>query len=94
MTRQRILASVAIALMILVAPAVAKADFPSGGPGAPIYQVPPDGLGCAGGGGSHCFLDFSYCMDRASNLPTWWERTVAALDCEVDLVACLRRTVL
>jgi hypothetical protein len=93
MTRRTILAPLVIALTVLMAPASVKADDPIGG-GQPVYQVPPDGLGGAGGGGSNCFLNFAYCMDRASQLPSWWERWGAALDCELDLVACIRKAVL
>jgi hypothetical protein len=92
MTR-RILASLVIALSVLAVPALAWADDLGGG-GVPVFLIPPGTYPGGGGGGSTCFLDYAYCMDRASNLPTWWERSAAGLDCTVDLTACIRKTVL
>ncbi len=91
MPKRSFLASLAIVLTLILAPAAGKADDPGGG-GSPIYQVPPDGLGGAGGGlGSNCILTFAQCLNTASNLPTWWERSAAGLDCYVDMAICIYR---
>lgn len=89
MTKRRFLASLAIVLTLVLTTATAKSDDFGGG-GGPIQQVPPDGLGGAGGG-SNCILTYARCLNTAANLPTWWERSAAGLDCYADMVICIYR---
>jgi hypothetical protein len=93
MTKRRILASLAIALSILVISAPAKADDPLfGGGGGPIYLIPPGSVpGDSGGGDPACFRQLVDCMDRASQQPSFWDRVIAGLDCEANFLGCLRK---
>lgn len=50
-----------------------------------------DGFG-SGGGGSTCVLTYVRCLNAAANLPTWWERSAAGLDCFVDMAICIERS--
>jgi hypothetical protein len=88
MKKRSFLASLAIALTLVLAPAAANADAP-GGPHLPFFPAPGGGSGAAGG--SQCFQDYARCINAAANLPTFWGRTMAGLDCYVDLVGCVRR---
>jgi hypothetical protein len=37
-----------------------------------------------------CFTSFGHCMERAAGIDSFWWRTAAALDCELDLIECAR----
>ena len=38
-----------------------------------------------------CIRFYAGCLEKASELGTWWERSAAGVDCYLDTVACLRR---
>ena len=38
-----------------------------------------------------CIRFYGECLVQASELPTWWQRSSAGIDCYLDTVACLRR---
>jgi hypothetical protein len=37
-----------------------------------------------------CFTELSHCFERAAQIDSWWYRTLAALDCELDFIECAR----
>ena len=37
-----------------------------------------------------CFSDYGGCVNTAANLPDFWTRGLAGLDCAVDLAVCLK----
>jgi hypothetical protein len=37
-----------------------------------------------------CFTEFGHCMERAAAIDSFWYRTAAGLDCELDLIECAR----
>ena len=41
--------------------------------------------------GATCIQTYAQCLVAASDLPTWWERSSAGIDCYLDTVACLKR---
>jgi hypothetical protein len=41
-----------------------------------------------------CFTSFGRCMERAAAIDSFWYRTAAGLDCELDLIECVRVKVL
>ena len=40
-----------------------------------------------------CFQDLNACYGRAGQIDSWWDRWLAGLDCEVNLVACLEHAI-
>lgn len=38
-----------------------------------------------------CFQNYISCVDRASQLAGFWQRTAAGADCYVSLLACIAR---
>jgi hypothetical protein len=36
-----------------------------------------------------CTAQLVICMRDASDLPTWWERSIAGLDCNLEYAACV-----
>lgn len=41
-----------------------------------------------------CFQNYAACIDRASQLAGWWNRSAAGADCYVNLLGCIRRAVI
>jgi hypothetical protein len=39
---------------------------------------------------TNCFQDYATCIDKAAQLDGFWRRSVAGLDCYVDLVWCVK----
>lgn len=37
-----------------------------------------------------CIRFYAECLVQASELPTWWQRSAAGIDCYLDTVSCLR----
>ncbi len=37
----------------------------------------------------NCFQNYFSCLDRASQLSTWWQRSAAGADCYVAFTACI-----
>jgi hypothetical protein len=40
-----------------------------------------------------CVMDLWTCYHRAARYDTWWERTFAGIDCELDFTECTRRKI-
>lgn len=38
-----------------------------------------------------CIRFYASCLEKASELGTWWERSAAGIDCYLDTVNCLKR---
>ena len=41
-----------------------------------------------------CFTNLANCYQRAALRDTWWERSLAGADCELEFVDCARRAVI
>ena len=48
------------------------------------------GMGQTVWAGPGCFRQANGCFLRAARYTTWWERFTGTLDCELDLVSCVR----
>ena len=62
---------------------------------SPRFLVP--GLALAAGmataapaSGADCIRFYAGCLEKASELGTWWERSAAGIDCYLDTVSCLK----
>lgn len=42
---------------------------------------------------TECFRAYGDCVNTAANLPTFWQRSLAGLDCAITLVRCVRDAV-
>ena len=58
---------------------------------APALAVTAGLAAAAPAQGAGCIQFYAECLVRASDLPTWWQRSSAGVDCYLDTVACLRR---
>lgn len=53
------------------------------------FGLIPSGASAQG----NCGQQLVYCFDRAAQLRTSYERSVAGLNCEIDYVACTLRSI-
>lgn len=37
-----------------------------------------------------CFNDVAKCFEASANIPSFWDRTWYALDCELSFISCVR----
>lgn len=44
--------------------------------------------------GDRCFTDLGHCYEAAAAIESFWYRWAAGLDCELDLVECVREKLL
>jgi hypothetical protein len=43
---------------------------------------------------AQCFSNLAACYQRAALRDTWWERSLAGADCELDFIDCTRRALI
>jgi hypothetical protein len=55
-----------------------------------VAALPPTPSAIAAPSRSTCFQTYGSCVDWASNLPDWVGRSLAGMDCYVDLVHCVK----
>ena len=53
---------------------------------APLLSLPS-----VASAGDDCLLDYANCVDRASDLSSFWSRSAGGLRCYLDLLSCLQR---
>jgi hypothetical protein len=55
-----------------------------------LLAVPRPAMAAGGG----CTTDLLDCYTRAAKIDSFWYRSAAGLDCEIDYTGCVRRRVL
>ena len=43
---------------------------------------------------AQCFQNLASCYQRAALRETWWERSLAGADCELDFIGCAREAII
>jgi hypothetical protein len=51
-------------------------------------------LAGSGTAAAQCFSNLASCYQRAAARDTWWERSLAGADCELEFVDCARRALI
>jgi hypothetical protein len=56
----------------------------------PVVAVTAGLASAAPAQAASCIRFYAECLVQASELPMWWQRSSAGIDCYLDTVACLR----